>query len=367
MIRKSILEKICALLNRYACDALMVTPSSDFKLLVNLDLVLDERLMALIIKKDGSSFVLGPKINKDEILEHFAGEIPVYLWDDGEWFYNEARKALCEYGLCGCTLALGSSVLADPALDIARQNDITLINGSGIMEAVRIIKDSEEIENLRKSAEIADQVMVDLQYILRPGKTEKEIAQWVVKRYLELGGNRNPSDIPLVASGPNGAIGHYDKGLRTIAENDVVVVDSGCTFNGYHSDTTRTFFVGKPSVKQQEIFNIVRDAQQIGEQTARPGIRACDVDKAVRNYIEQKGYGPLFYHRTGHGIGRDGHERPYISSTDTTVLEPGMCFSIEPGIYFPGEFGVRLENIVVVTSTGCEALNKATMELFAKD
>lgn len=365
MIESSILDKISSVLAAKNLDALMITPSPDFQLLVDFDLVLDERLMALFICSNKECFLIGPNINKEEITEHFAGKLPVFLWDDCEWFYDTVADTFRKYGLTGGNLALNSSVRGNDAVDIATRNDVKLFNGAYIMESVRICKKEKEIASLRKASEIADQVMIDLQYYLKPGITEKEVAQWVVKHYLELGGHRNPWDIPLVASGPNGAIGHYDKGLRTIEDNDVVVVDSGCLVDGYHSDTTRTFFVGTPNNKQIEIFNIVQEAQHIGEITVKPGVRACDVDFAVREYIASKGYGDLFYHRTGHGIGREGHERPYISSSDTTVLQPGMTFSIEPGIYFPGEFGVRLENIVLVTESGCESLNKAPMKLRA--
>ncbi|MEG1545075.1 MAG: Xaa-Pro peptidase family protein [Tannerellaceae bacterium] len=365
LIKPSVLKKISLLLSKNGWDALMVTPSADFRLLVNFDLVMDERLLALFITKSCDAFIVGPNINKEEISEHFGGKLPFYLWDDSDWFHNTVAKTFEDFNLTGGKIALSSSVLANKALDIAYKNSAELFNGDCIMEEIRLRKDAEELKNLRMASEIADKVMLDLQYFLKPGLTEKELASWVVKRYLELGGSRRPGDIPLVASGPNGAIGHYDKGLRTIQDNDVVVVDSGCGYNGYQSDTTRTFFVGQPTKKQRDIFNIVREAEHIGELTVRPGVMACEVDMAVRRYIIKQGYGELFYHRTGHGIGMEGHERPYISASDRTILEPGMCFSIEPGIYCPGEFGVRLENIVAVTETGHEALNKASMHLRA--
>ena len=167
----------------------------------------------------------------------------------------------------------------------------------------------------------------------------------------------------IVASGPNSASPHHEAGSRVIAEGDSVVVDFGGKVAGYCSDTTRTFHVGEPSAEYVEVYDVVRSAQEAGVASAGPGVPAQAVDAAARAIIEQAGYGDYFIHRLGHGIGLDVHEDPYLVDGNDALLEAGMVFSIEPGVYLPGRFGVRIEDIVVCTSGGVERLNRSSHDL----
>jgi Xaa-Pro aminopeptidase len=197
---------------------------------------------------------------------------------------------------------------------------------------------------------------------IRPGLTERDIQIRLRDEFEKRGGEKVTW---VVGSGPNGALPHNTKSDRAVEERDVVVVDFGARYRGYRSDTTRTFIVGEPTEEQRRVYEAVLAAHLAGEAAVRPGVRACDVDRAARAVIEEGGYGPYFTHRTGHGIGVTGHELPNISASDTTVLEPGMTFSIEPGIYLPGKFGVRIENCVAVTENGAEPFTRYPRELRA--
>jgi Xaa-Pro aminopeptidase len=167
----------------------------------------------------------------------------------------------------------------------------------------------------------------------------------------------------VVGSGPNGASPHHEVGERTIEEGDMVVLDFGGVMDGYSSDVTRTVHVGEPTAEEREVHDVVRAAQQAGFEAVRPGVTCQDVDRAARSVIADAGYGEAFIHRTGHGIGLAGQEPPYMIEGETLPLEPGMCFSVEPGIYLTGRFGVRIEDIVTVTGNGGRRLNDAPREL----
>ena len=170
-------------------------------------------------------------------------------------------------------------------------------------------------------------------------------------------------DFAIVASGPNGASPHHEPDERVIGPGDSVVIDFGGTVHGYHSDTTRTFHVGEPTADYREVYEVVRQAQAAGADAVQPGVEAQAVDAVARDIITDAGYGDYFIHRLGHGIGLDGHEDPYLVSGNTQSLEPGMAFSIEPGIYLPGRFGVRIEDIVICTDEGVDRLNRSPREL----
>jgi Xaa-Pro aminopeptidase len=223
------------------------------------------------------------------------------------------------------------------------------------------VKDEDEVELLRAVAQAADAAFADLAGIPFAGRRELDVAEVVRERLLEHG--HETAEFAIVASGPNGASPHHGAGERTIETGDAVVLDFGGTREGYYSDITRTVFVGEPGEEHRAVYEAVRAAQQAAFDAIRPGVAAQDVDRAARAVISEAGHGDRFVHRTGHGIGLDLHEPPYIVEGNETPLEAGMTFSDEPGIYLPGRFGVRIEDQVVVTPGGAERLNEASREL----
>lgn len=236
------------------------------------------------------------------------------------------------------------------------------INSSYIIDTLRMCKDDEEKELMRKASSLNDLAMEKMQKALLKNLTEKQMASESSKIYEELGADGH-SFPTIVGYGANGADPHAKPSDSKINPGDAVVLDMGCIKDNYCSDMTRTVFYKEVSDKCREIYNIVLEANKRAISLVKPGVRFCDIDSAARDYITEKGYGRYFTHRTGHSIGIETHDMGDVSSVNTNILKPGMIFSVEPGIYLPGEFGVRIEDLVLVTEDGHEILNKLSKEL----
>jgi len=237
------------------------------------------------------------------------------------------------------------------------------VNASPIVDYIRMIKDEEEKELMRISSRINDEVMDELIPWVGKGMTEKELDAKVREIYAAHG-CEDVSFPPITAFAKNAADPHHVTDDSRGKRGDCVVLDIGGFKDGYASDMTRTVFLGEVSERQKEIYNIVLEANLRGIAAAKPGNRMCDVDLAARNYIEEKGYGKYFTHRTGHSIGLEDHEFGDVSSVNEDIIRVGQCFSVEPGIYLPEEnIGVRIEDLVLITEDGCEVLNKYTKEI----
>ena len=203
---------------------------------------------------------------------------------------------------------------------------------------------------------IAEGALEQILKEIRPGMTEKAIAARLNYLMVSAGAEKTSFDT-IIASGPNGSMPHAVPGMRQVREGDFITMDFGCMVEGYCSDMTRTFFCRAADPKYAAIHDLVREANELAESMLRPGVPLCDLDKAARDHISAAGYGEYFTHRLGHFIGQTEHEKGDVSATNTTLAKPGMIFSIEPGVYLPGEFGVRVEDLVLVTEDGCEILN----------
>jgi Xaa-Pro aminopeptidase len=230
---------------------------------------------------------------------------------------------------------------------------------------LRAVKDAAELARLAAAGAAADATFEEIRNVRFGGRREAEVAA-DLDRLLRAHGH-SVVDFTIVAAGPNGADPHHEAGDRVIADGDMVVLDFGGLLGGYGSDTSRTVHVGTPTDEERRVHDIVREAQEAGFRAVRPGVACQEVDRAARAVIEQAGYGPYFIHRTGHGIGVTTHEPPYMIEGERQPLVPGMCFSVEPGIYLPGRFGVRVEDIVTVTEEGGRRLNDSERELVVVD
>ena len=238
-----------------------------------------------------------------------------------------------------------------------RLADIEVKEAGGLVEKLRLIKDDEEIGYITEAVRIADQAFANIVPKLSPGTTERQIALELEHTMKTMGASATAFSI-IVASGARGALPHGVASDKPLEKQDMVTIDFGAVYRGYHSDITRTVILGAPSQKQQEIYRICLEAQTKAIEAVRSGVRAREVDKVARDIIESNGYGDCFGHGTGHGLGLNIHEKPKLSTKDDTVLEQGMTVTIEPGIYLPDWGGVRIEDTVLVEENGCKVLTK---------
>ena len=341
-------------------SGVLVTPGPDLLYLTGYaPTAITERLTMLVVAPDRRPAMIVPTLERPDA-EAAPGSSNVELsdWADGLDPYGEAAPLLDPSG----RYAISDAAWAMHVLGLqARLPESTYVSMTTALPTMRAVKDPDELELLAAAGEAADAALYDILEARFSGRTEAEVAADLADALKAHG--HSEVEFTLVGSGPNGANPHHEFGARVIGEGDMVVLDFGGTVDGYSSDTTRTVHVGEPSDEERKVHEIVRLAQQAGFEAVRPGVACQDIDRASRSVISDAGYGERFIHRTGHGIGLTAHEPPYLVEGDELPLEPGMCFSIEPGIYLPDEFGVRIEDIVAVTEDGGRRLNATPREL----
>ena len=338
--------------------AVVVAPSPDLAYLAGYDPPPLERLTLLVIPASGDPVLLVPMLERPLALESPLGAVAeVVGWTDGEDPYRAAAGLLP-----GGPVAVGDRMWASHLLGLQRAApEVTFGSASGVISRLRAVKDADELAALARAGRAADEAFRRICTARFEGRAEQDVARDLEVLLVEAGHAR--SDFAIVASGPNGASPHHEPGGRTIRARDAVVMDFGGVFGGYFSDTTRTVVVGEAPKGFPEVYDAVRTAHDAALAAIRPGVTAQDVDRAAREVIERAGYGERFIHRTGHGIGLELHEPPWIVEGNELELVPGMTFSVEPGIYLEGRFGVRIEDIVAVTGEGVDRLNRSTREL----
>ncbi len=359
-MRIEYLNKLVNIMKKEALDAMLIAPSEEMKFLLGSSTHLCERFQALIVKNDGEYFYICNLLTADEIKEILGEGIKVYSWFDGDGFIDTAKKAFEENGLTGKTIGVNSTERACIILDLMKNIDIKFVNGKPFLEEMRIIKTNEEIKDLRKAAQITDETFSELLKFIKPGMKEADVANFINKTFIEKGAQPG---FAMVCSGPNSALPHYASDQRVIQEKDIVLLDYGCIYNSMCADMTRTIFVGGATEEEIKMYEYVLEANIAGESKAVEGAYIPDIDKAARDVVYESGYGDTFVTRLGHGIGYSLHEAPDIKQSNKRYLEKGMAFSIEPGIYRVGEFGIRIEDILVITENGTEILNQASKEI----
>lgn len=363
MIKQKRVQALAGELKRLGLDAVYLGPSADLEYIGELDTHPDERVRGLLVGSNAVCAAVMPLLYKEEMVKAFRGDVIYEEWNDHEGFTGAFRRAMEKLGVLGGKVAFNDGVRAVDMLAIRDAMEIQLCNGADVLLPLRSRKDEEELGLMRKAGSIADGVVEKLRNFIRPGMKERDVAKAIPDFFEELGADK-VSFNPIVAAGQNGSMPHYSGDGRVIEENDVVLLDLGCRYRGYCSDMTRTLFTGEPTGEQKKVYEIVRLAQAAGEAAVKPGATGQDVDRAARKVITDAGYGEYFFNRVGHGVGIAVHENPYIIEGNDAPLLPGNVFSIEPGIYLPGKFGVRIENLIAVRNDGYgEALNKFPREL----
>lgn len=340
-------------------DLVALGPGSHMQWLLGFHPHPDERPCLLLVGREREAFLM-PTLNAEGTRERT--DIVFHAWADDEGPEAALTAALADVGADEARhVALDETMRADFALLLL---DNLPEAGRGFTHdtvgALRMRKDEREYGLLKMNAGIADKAMEKAFSTLRPGMSEREVAAEIRAAFAEQGAQ--PA-FWIVGSGGNGAFPHHSAGERRLEEGDAVVLDIGGVCRGYPSDMTRMAVIGRPPKGYGQIHTIVERAVQAALAAVRPGVKASDVDAAARGVIADAGYGEYFVHRTGHGLGIDIHEPPYITATSDTVLAEGMVFSIEPGIYLPGRFGIRLEDIVIVRADGPEVLSGLSREV----
>jgi Xaa-Pro aminopeptidase len=341
-------------------DGVLVTPGPDLVWLTGYrPTAITERLTVLVLTPEREPTLLVPTLERPDA-ESAEGATATRLtdWPDGADPYAAAAPLLRpdgRYGVSDSAWALHLLGLQQTLPD-SRYSSLTQS-----LPMMRAVKDDNELARLSAAGAAADATYGEILGVRFGGRKETDVARDLAD--LLTGFGHEQVDFTVVGSGPNGANPHHEAGDRVIEEGDAVVLDFGGLMFGYGSDTSRTVCVGEPSALVREVHAIVRQAQQAGVEAVRPGVACQEVDRAARRLITEAGYGEQFIHRTGHGIGVTTHEPPYMIEGEELEMVPGMCFSVEPGIYLAGRFGVRIEDIVTVTTDGGRRLNNTERDL----
>ncbi|QDY79598.1 aminopeptidase P family protein [Streptomyces qinzhouensis] len=331
----------------------LVSPGPDLLHLTGYEPPPTERLTLLVLVPGRDPVLVVPALEAPDAAKATAGPLLTLRdWTDGRDPYALTAELLGAPG----RFAVSDNTWALHLLGLGRARPDTGWTAlTDALPMLRAVKDARELERLAAAGAAADAAYEEILTVRFAGRRETDLAADLAGLLRRFGHSR--VDFTIVGSGPNGADPHHEAGDRVIRPGDTVVMDFGGLKDGYGSDTTRTVHVGEPTPAEQHVHDVVREAQQAGYEAVRPGAACQDVDRAAREIIEEAGYGDLFIHRTGHGIGVTTHEPPYIVEGEEQPLVPGMCFSVEPGIYLPGRFGVRIEDIVAVTEDGGRRLN----------
>jgi Xaa-Pro dipeptidase len=357
--RRGRIEKARRLMAERKIDALLLTGGTSLVYFSGIRWGLSERLFAMVLPVKGEAFYVSPAFEEERAREQIAtgplgGSADVRTWEEHEDPYERVAQGLRDRGLASGTLGVEETVrfvFSDGAAKAAPT--LKLASGTPVTAGCRITKDAHELALMRLASEVTLKAYEAAWRALQDGMTQDDFASLVALAHRQLGFEGGAG----VQVGPYSALPHGSITPQVVREGSILLIDGGCSVEGYVSDISRTFVLGKPTDKMQQVFDIEYQAQTAALKAARPGVACEAVDAAARKVIVDAGYGPdyrFFTHRVGHGMGMDGHEWPYLVKGNTLPLAPGMTFSDEPGIYIPGEFGVRLEDDMVITENGAE-------------
>ena len=355
---RSRIERTQAEMERQGIDYLFVTPSSDLIYMLGYPAHSSERLTLLGVPQDGEPFVVVPTLEAVWLSDR-RDIVDIHAWEE-----TDSPTALVARLVEGAgSIAVSDQTWAGFLIKLQDEiPDARFVSGTQVLRELRMIKDDEEIENIRIASAKTDaawEEFVASETIT--GMTETQAGDRLAGLMAAQGLPR-PTFL-IVGSGPNSASPHYITGDRVIANGDAVVFDFGARWNHYTSDLTRTVYVGEPTEEYVTVYNTVLAANRAAVAAVKPGVECQEIDRAARTVIDDAGYGEYFIHRVGHGLGLDGHEEPYMVEGNDLSLRVGMVFSDEPGIYIPGHFGVRIEDILVCTEDGAESFNHCNREL----
>ena len=361
------LTKLSESLRTSGLSALALNAGPSLVYLTGLHFHLSERPVVAIFTADGEPVIILPELEMLKVADLPMRAFP-YPENPAEW-EGVFRRAIQSLGLDGERIGVeprAMRLLEFRYIETAAEATSRrpgFPDASDAVSRLRVRKDADEIAAMRKAVKVAQSALEATLPFIKIGMSEKEIAGELVVQLLRHGSQSEMPFAPIVSAGPNSANPHAVPSERRLQPSDLLVVDWGACVDGYISDLTRTFAVGEADEEWRKIHQVVLEANAAGRAAAKPGVPCADVDRAARQAIEKAGYGVYFTHRTGHGIGMEGHEEPYMRGDNMQPLEPGMAFTVEPGIYLPGCNGARIEDNVVITEDGAECLSDMAREL----
>lgn len=356
------------LMGQTGIDALMLTGGTSLVYFSGIRWGLSERLLTLVVPRSGEPFVVCPAFEEDRAREQlasgpFSDGAKVMTWEEDENPYALVAQGLRDAGIATGQLGVEETVRHVFVHGVARAAPaLEIVSGTPITAGCRTVKDAHEIELMELANEVTLKAYEAAYHAIEPGMTQGDVSRLISTAHDRLGFSGGAS----VQTGQWAALPHGSITPQVIEEGTIILIDGGCGVEGYRSDMSRTFVIGQATQKMRDVFAIELEAQTAALEAAGPGVPAEDVDAAARKVITDAGYGPdytYFTHRVGHGIGMDGHEWPYLVRGNSVPLVPGNTFSDEPGIYLPGEFGVRLEDILVITEDGARLMTPQSPSL----
>jgi Xaa-Pro dipeptidase len=349
------LDKLKGSITRYNIDAIFIEGSTNLKYFFNISWWLSERIFGAVVNTKGNPVWICPAFELERASEQVPEGHEIRTWEEHESPYKLFMDIIRDLGLSGRKVAMGPSVRSFLSQSIRRELPGEILDGSMAVNMVRAIKTEKEIGYMEVANRITKKAYRYAFENLSEGMTKNEIAENISFAHAEMGTSGRGG--PLI--GFTSAFPHGTSQVRDLHDGDIILVDGGCSVEGFRSDVTRTIVYGTPTDRQKEVFNVVLEAQQAAHNAIKPGVECGEIDRLARKVVSDAGFGPdykYFAHRLGHGIGMDGHEFPYLVKDNKLQMEPGMTFSNEPGIYIYGEFGVRIEDCFVVTDTGARML-----------
>jgi len=359
------LDKLTASLRTSGLDAVALNPGPTLTYLTDLRFHLMERPVVLLVALGKDPVIVLPELELPKV-NLFPYKVNAFAYGENPAEWDLAfRKAVASLGLDGKKIGVEPRQmrLLEFRHVCAGAPEADFPDASEALSALRLCKDLAEIQKMKRAVKAAQDALEATIPFIKAGMTEKEIAAELNVQLLKHGSESELPFPPIVSSGPNSANPHASPSDRKLRRGDLLVVDWGATVDGYISDLTRTFAVGEVDAELKKIAGIVLEANEAGRAAGKPGVPCANVDIAARDVIEKAGYGKYFTHRTGHGIGMEGHEEPYMRGDNMQLLVPGMAYTVEPGIYLPERGGVRIEDNVVVTKDGVEVLSDMLREL----
>lgn len=359
------LDKLNASLRTSGLDSVILNPGPTLTYLTGLHFHLMERPVVLLFAKDQDPAIVLPELELQKVADlPYKLQVFSYPENPSEWD-TAFRKAVQALGLDGKRIGVEPRQLRLLEFSHVKAGapEADFPDASDVLSGLRLKKDKAEIDAMRRAVKIAQDALEATIPFIKIGMSEKELSSELVVQLLKHGSESEMPFAPIVSAGPNSANPHASPIERKLQIGDLLVVDWGAAHDGYISDLTRTFAVGEVDAEYEKIHKIVQEANAAGRAAGKPGASCANVDKAARDVIEKSGYGKYFTHRTGHGIGMEGHEEPYMRGDNMQLLEPGMAFTVEPGIYLPGRNGVRIEDNVVITETGADVLSDMPREI----